>query len=121
MALDAGVSAEQVTFSSDGQGSLPVFGPDGAFLGLGVGKVTSMYREMRDAVLQDGVALEDALKPVTSNPARLLKLSQKGKIAEQADADLLLAREDTLELLSVFAKGVLMISDTKVLVKGTFE
>ncbi|MBR4138842.1 MAG: beta-aspartyl-peptidase, partial [Lachnospiraceae bacterium] len=47
MALDAGVAPEQITFSSDGQGSLPVFGPDGTFLGLGVGKVTSMYREMK--------------------------------------------------------------------------
>lgn len=121
MALDAGVSADQVTFSSDGQGSLPVFAADGTFMGLGVGKVTSLYREMKDAVLKDGVALEDALKPVTSNPAKLLKLEHKGKIAENADADLVLAEEESLELLSVFAKGVLMIHDKKVLVKGTFE
>lgn len=121
MALDAGVPAEQITFSSDGQGSLPIFAPDGTFLGLGVGKVTSMYRELKDAVLADNVPLEKALLPVTANPARLLKLEQKGKIAENADADLVLAEEGSLELLSVFAKGVLMISDKKVLVKGTFE
>ena len=121
MALDAGVAAEQITFSSDGQGSLPVFSPDGTFLGLGVGKVTSMYREMKDAVLKDGVALTDALKPVTSNPAKLLKLENKGKIIETADADLVLADEESLELLSVFAKGILMIHEKEVLVKGTFE
>lgn len=121
MALDAGVAAEQITFSSDGQGSLPVFAPDGTFLGLGVGKVTSMYREMTDAVLKDGVSLTDALKTVTSNPAKLLKLENKGKIMENADADLVLAKEDTLELLSVFAKGNLMIHEKEVLVKGTFE
>ncbi len=121
MALDAGVPAEQITFSSDGQGSLPVFAPDGTFLGLGVGKVTSMYREMKDAVLVDGVSLENALKAVTSNPAKLLKFDHKGKIAENADADLVLAEENSLELLTVFAKGVLMISDKKILVKGTFE
>ena len=112
---------EQITFSSDGQGSLPVFAPDGTFLGLGVGKVTSMYREMKDAVLKDGVSMTDALKPVTSNPAKLLKLEHKGKIAENADADLVLAEEETLELLSVFAKGNLMIHEKEVLVKGTFE
>lgn len=121
MALDAGVDAEHITFSSDGQGSLPVFAADGTFMGLGVGKVTSMYREMRDAVLTEGIALEDALKPVTSNPAKLLKLEHKGKIVENADADLVLAEEATLELLSVFAKGVLMIHEKEVLVKGTFE
>ena len=97
MALDAGVDAEHITFSSDGQGSLPVFAADGTFSGLGVGKVMSMYREMRDAVLTEGIALENA------------------------DADLVLAEEATLELLSVFAKGVLMIHEKEVLVKGTFE
>lgn len=121
MALDAGVPAEQVTFSSDGQGSLPIFALDGTFLGLGVGKVTSLYREMRDAVLTDGVPLADALKPVTSNPAALLKLPQKGRITENADADLVLADEKTLEIDTVLAKGRLMISEGKVLVKGTFE
>ena len=121
MALDAGVPAEKITFSSDGQGSLPVFAADGTFLGLGVGKVTSMYRELQDAVLKDGVALEDALKPVTKNPATLLKLDNKGKIAENADADLVLAEEKNLELFTVFAKGNLMIHEKKVLVKGTFE
>ena len=90
-------------------------------IGGGVGKVMSMYREMRDAVLTEGIALEDALKPVTSNPAKLLKLENKGKIVENADADLVLAEEATLELLSVFAKGVLMIHEKEVLVKGTFE
>ena len=57
----------------------------------------SMYREMRDAVLTEGIALENT------------------------DADLVLAEEATLELLSVFAKGVLMIHEKEVLVKGTFE
>lgn len=121
MALDAGIPATHVTFSSDGQGSLPVFAPDGTFMGLGVGKVTSLYREMKDAVQNDGVALTDALRPVTSNPAFLLKLENKGKVAENADADLVLADEKTLEIDSVMAKGWLMISEKKVLVKGTFE
>ena len=121
MALDAGVSADHVTFSSDGQGSLPVFAPDGTFLGLGVGQVSSLYREMRDAVLQDGVALTDALRPVSANPAFLLKLDNKGKVAEGADADLVMADADTLEIDSVIARGVFMISGKRVLKKGTFE
>ena len=121
MALDAGVPADHVTFSSDGQGSLPLFGPDGSFQGLGVGKVSSMYRELCDAVLKDGVSLTDALKPVTSNPAFLLKLEQKGRLAEGADGDLVLADQKTLKLHTVMAKGRLMVSDGKALVRGTFE
>lgn len=121
MALDAGVPADHVTFSSDGQGSLPVFDAEGKFLHLGVGKVNSLYREMRDAVLKDGVALETALRPVTSNPAFLLKLAKKGIIAESADADLVLSASDTLEIDTVLAKGEVMISEGKVLKRGTFE
>lgn len=121
MALDAGVDPEHVTFSSDGQGSLPVFGPDGSFAGLGVGKVTSLYQEMRDAVLAEGVSLTDALRAVTSNPARLLKLEKKGRIAQKADADLVLAEEGNLEIHTVMAKGRIMVSGGRAVVKGTFE
>ena len=121
MALDAGVPADHVTFSSDGQGSLPVFDAKGNFLHLGVGKVSSIYREMRDAVKQDGVDLEDALRAVTENPAFLLKLPHKGRIAECADADLVLSDSDTLEISSVLAKGQLMVSEGQVLKRGTFE
>ncbi|MDO4328482.1 MAG: beta-aspartyl-peptidase [Lachnospiraceae bacterium] len=121
MALDAGVSPEHVTFSSDGQGSLPIFGPDGSFAGLGVGKVTSLYQEMRDAVLTEGVLLTDALKAVTSNPAKLLKLERKGRIARKADADLVLAEEGTLRIHTVIAKGQVMVSGGRAVVRGTFE
>ena len=121
MALDAGVGEDQITFSSDGQGSLPVFYSDGTLKGLGVGKVSSLYREMKDAVLTDGVPLSKALKTVTSNPAALLKLPYKGRIAEGADADLVLADEKSLVVDTVIAKGVVMVSEGKPMVRGTFE
>lgn len=120
-ALDEGVSEDHVTFSSDGQGSLPVFDSHGKFLGLGVGKVTSLYREMRDAVLTDGVPLTAALKAVTCNPAALLKLPKKGRIEEGTDGDLVLADRKTLEIAVVMAKGRVMVRDGQVLAKGTFE
>ncbi len=121
LALDAGVDENHVTFSSDGQGSLPAFNPDGTFHGLGVGKVSSLYREMRDAVFLDKIPLASALKAVTANPATLLKLPTKGRIVEHADADLVLADEKTLAIDTVIAKGALMVSGGQLLVKGTFE
>lgn len=90
-------------------------------MGLGVGKVASLYREMRDAVLADQVPLTDALMAVTSNPAALLKLTKKGRIFEGADGDLVLAGEDDLVIDTVIAKGKIMIQGGQVLVKGTFE
>lgn len=121
LALDAGVPQHQITFSSDGQGSLPVFDQDGRFLGLGVGKVSSLYREFRDAVRVDGVALEQALLPVTSNPASILKLKSKGQIAPDMDADLILADQETLEIDTVIAKGRVMVAGGQPIVRGTFE
>ena len=76
---------------------------------------------MRDAVQKDGVSLTDALQAVTENPAFLLKLPDKGRIAENADADLVLADSETLEIDSVMARGQLMVSGRRVLKRGTFE
>lgn len=121
MALEAGVSPDHITFSSDGQGSLPIFHPDGTFAGLGVGKVTSLYREVQDAVLKDQVPFETALRTVTVNPAALLKLEHKGRIREELDADVVLADAKTLDITHVFARGRMMISEGRILVKGTFE
>lgn len=119
--LEQGVPEKQITFSSDGQGSLPIFDRDGAFLGLGVGKVTSLYREVRDAILQDKVEMTQALRTVTTNPARLLKLKGKGRIAAGCDADLVLADKDTLQIHTVLARGRVMVQGGSAVEKGTFE
>lgn len=121
LALKAGVSPEHITFSSDGQGSLPIFGPDGSCCGLGVGKVTSLFEEMKAAVLIEKVSLPDALKTITSNPAALLKLPGKGRIEKGMDGDCVLLKEGSLEIDTVIAKGSLMVSQGRVLKKGTFE
>lgn len=121
MMLEQGVLKTQITFSSDGQGSLPIFDREGNFLGLGVGKVTSLYREVRDAILQEKVDIATALLPVTANPADLLKLKGKGRIAVGLDADLVLVEKDTLHIHTVLAKGQLMVRGGTPVKKGTFE
>ena len=121
MAWNAGVSFEQITFSSDAQGSLPMFDENGNYIGLGVGSIQTLYREMKDAVLEEHIPLEDALMPVTQNPATVLKLSKKGKIQEGFDADLVMADANTLEIDSVFAKGQRMMKESECIIKGTFE
>ena len=109
--LDAGVDPGQVTFSSDGQGSLPVFDAQGRLRGLGVGRVTSLVAEIRDAVMLERVPLETALQVVTSNPARLLKLRGKGRLAVGQDADLILLERSSLEIHSVMARGRWLMKD----------
>lgn len=119
--LEQGVPEHQITFSSDGQGSMPIFDRDGNFLGLGVGKVTSLYREVRDAVLKEKVDITQALRTVTANPAALLKLTRKGRIAVGCDADLVLVREEDLQIHTVLAKGRRMVQNGASVRKGTFE
>lgn len=119
--LNRNIPIEQIQFTSDGQGSLPIFNECGEFTGLGVGKVTSLHREVKDAILQDNVKLEDAFKTVTSNPARNLKLKNKGHILKNFDADIVLMNSDSLEINTVIAKGNTMISNYQIVKRGTFN
>lgn len=119
--LEQGVPGDQITFSSDGQGSMPIFDRDGTFLGLGIGKVTSLYREVRNAILKEKVDITQALRPVTTNPANLLKLENKGGIAPGKDADLVLVNQNTLQVDTVIAMGQLMVQGGAPVKKGTFE
>jgi len=119
--LDNGVLIENITFTSDGQGSLPKFDNKGKYVGLGIGKVTSLYKEIRDAIIDEGVAIEDAIRVITSNPADILKLNRKGYIKEDMDGDVVILNKDDLNISSVIAKGKVMILDGKIKVRGTFE
>lgn len=119
--LDNGVPIGQITFSSDGQASLPEFDEDGEFIGLQLGRVTSLYKEVREAIVEQGVEPADAFRVITENPAKILRLSSKGTIDVGKDADLVLLDESTFEIESVMALGRKMLWNKKLLEKGTFE
>jgi beta-aspartyl-dipeptidase (metallo-type) len=119
--LEAGVDPSRITFTSDGQGSLPDYDDEGRLLGLHVGRVASLLEEVRDAVLADGVPLPVALGVATRNPARALGLRRKGVLAEGGDADVVLLRRDDLSVHTVVARGRVLMKEGRVLAKGTFE
>lgn len=119
--LEEGVQIENITFSSDAQASLPFFDTNGDYLGLQIGKISSLYQEVRDAVINEGIPLEIALQVITSNPAQVLKLSHKGNIKSGNDADIVLLNKETLEIDTVFALGRKMVENATPIVKGTFE
>lgn len=96
MLLESGVPINQIQFSSDGQGSMPLFNSKRELIGLGIGSVMSLYREVRDSVLKDGVEFNDAIKVITSNVADHLKLNGKGRIIKDADADIVLLTKDLI-------------------------
>lgn len=119
--LDAGVPVEHITFTSDACGSLPDFDPvTGDLRQLEMGHPDASLREIVDAVKQENIPFETALKVVTSNPATALKLKQKGSIAVGKDADVLLF-DNHLKLKMVIAMGAIMMEDYKIVKKGLYE
>lgn len=119
--LENEVPISSITFSSDGQASLPSFDKNGEYKGLQVGKVSSLFKEVRNAMLEEGIPIEQALQVITSNPAQVLKLEHKGTIQKGKDADLVLLDKTTLEIQTVIAMGQIMVQDGFPIVKGTFE
>ena len=119
-ALDEGVSIDQMTLSSDSNGSMPIFDETGKLMKLAVGDIQNLYLDWKD-LLKEGFAVEEILKLVTSNPAKRIGVYQtKGSIEKGKDADLLILNKD-LELETVMAKGRMMIYQGEQMVKGTFE
>jgi len=100
---------ENITISSDGQGSLPKFDEMGNFVGLSVGSVSSVWHTIRK-VVEKGLPLEEAIKVSTTNPAKVFKLN-KGRIEKGYDADFVLVNEETLEIVSVVSKGEFLMKD----------
>ncbi|NLW17143.1 MAG: beta-aspartyl-peptidase [Firmicutes bacterium] len=115
------VSIENITISSDGNGSMPKFDQNGNLIGLGVGSVRTNLDTRRDVMIKGHVPMEEALKLLTTNVASNLNLEgKKGCIALGADADLVELTDD-LEVNRVWARGRLMVEEGRAIVKGTFE
>ncbi|MFD3157218.1 beta-aspartyl-peptidase [Haloimpatiens sp. FM7330] len=119
--LDKGVNISNISFSSDAQGSLPKFDENGKYIGIEIGKSSSLYKEVRDAILEENIEITDAIKVITSNPAQNLKLKYKGKIEEGNDADIVIVNESDLNINTVIAMGKVMIENNEIVVKNTFE
>lgn len=120
-ALYLGVPPMQLTLSSDGNASLPLYNDDGELQGLQVGQVQSLYQSFREAVVQHQVTFANALTSVTAAPAAILGLKQKGQLMAGLDADVLLIRREDLQLDTVIAKGQMLVQHGQALCRGTFE
>ena len=120
-ALEAGVNIENITMSSDGNGSMPIFDEAGNNIGVGVASQISILNEFRDMVQKENIAITDAIKIITSNIAKFTKLyPRKGCLANNSDADILVLNKD-LQLQHVWARGAHMVENGKHIVFGTFE
>ena len=119
--LKNGVDIKHITFSSDGNGSMPVFDNDGKLIGLGICSVKTLYREVKDSILEHNVPIEEAIRVITSNVAEFLKLDNKGKIEAGRDADFVIVNKNNLDIDIVIAKGKVVVKDGKASIKPTFQ
>ncbi len=115
----ADLPRERLTCSSDGAGCLPVFDGEGRMVEMGIGQPAALNEALRE-LLARGISLSDALPPFTSNPARLLRLPAKGRIAEGCDADFV-ALDEQGRIGEVIAAGRLLVRSGAPCVLGTFE
>lgn len=111
---------DRVTVTSDGNGSMPQYNEVGVLIGMGVGSVEVLWRDVRESILNHGLALEVALRTITSNAAKVLHLTNKGSIRVGYDADLV-SLDEALLVQNVWALGQCMVRNKEPKVWGTFE
>jgi beta-aspartyl-dipeptidase (metallo-type) len=119
--IDNKVSIERVCASSDSNGSSPVFDSVGQLIKIGVGSPAPLYQDVKNAIEEGIVSLEQGISIITCNPSKALKLyPRKGTLAENSDADIVLL-DKKLEIDTVIAKGKTMVKHRNAVVKGFFE
>jgi beta-aspartyl-dipeptidase (metallo-type) len=114
-----GVPWEHLSMSSDAQGSAPVFDRAGHLTGIGVGKPDTLWQAVCHLVRDHAVKWPEALRPVTTTPAHILKLDRVGRIDVGGQADLIWVRDFAIQ--GVIARGRVMVRDGQACVLGTFE
>jgi beta-aspartyl-dipeptidase (metallo-type) len=79
----------------------------------------TLFEQVRACIRSGVFPPETLLSLVTTNPARVLKLGAKGRIAKGADADLLLV-DDGWEIRTVIASGRILMRDRKIIVRPRY-
>lgn len=119
-AMEKGVSIDNLSFSSDGHAGISKLNADGKPEGFTKAPIYKNLHQVQALVMAGNVDFSEALKLVTSSPAKNLSLKQKGNIRVGADADLCFFN-DQYELTDVIARGQTMMKNGTIVVKGSFE
>lgn len=118
--IAAGVPIENITMSSDANGSMPVFDEAGRLRSLRVAGIDSLHGALK-RVAAEGLPLSDALKLITWNPSKALRLQpRKGTLAVGSDADIVVL-DDRLDIQYVFAKGQCLMERGRLRARSAFE
>ena len=102
--LDHGGDPARLTVSSDSGAASP----------------GGLYEQICDCIVRHRMPVERVLPLVTSNTAAALKLPAKGALAPGRDADVLVLRRDSFEVVHVFARGQRMVDDGRLVRREGF-
>lgn len=118
MLLNQGINIEKITVSSDGNGSIPARNGGNT----GVGRVSQLFDDIKECILGKKLSMEQILKTVTSNVAKVLKLyPQKGSLQTGSDADILVLDKNDLGIDKFFIKGEVFVDNRVITRKGRYE
>ena len=70
--------------------------------------------KLKNAILIEKIPLKIAIKMITSNPADILKLNNKGRIQKGKDADITILNKDDLTIDTVIAMGKVMVRNGQI-------
>jgi beta-aspartyl-dipeptidase (metallo-type) len=102
--MDLNGPTDKFTVSSDADSSTPDI----------------LYDQICGLVVKQKLPLELVLSFCTSNTAKALKLEKKGRIDEGNDADVLVLRKGSLEIVEVIARGQRMVKDGVIAIREKF-
>ena len=111
---------DRITYSSDGFGSWSNYDKEGNLVEIGYSPVDTGIKAIKE-IVESGEKLEDAIKPFTSNVAKVLKLDREVGYVKEGYLANLVALNDELEIETVISEGQMMMKDKKLLKKGTYE
>ena len=102
--LDGGGPADRLTISSDADSSTPDI----------------LFDQLCGLVVKEKLPLELVLGFCTKNTAEVLKLESKGRLDDGRDADVLVLRKGSLEIVEVIARGKRMVKEGAVAAREKF-
>lgn len=102
--LDGGGPPDKLTVSSDSDSSTPDI----------------LFDQLCGLVVKEKYPLELVLSFCTSNTAKVLKLDDKGCLEEGRDADVLVLRKGSLEIVEVIARGTRMVREGATVAREKF-
>ncbi|MBD3413618.1 MAG: beta-aspartyl-peptidase [Candidatus Aminicenantes bacterium] len=118
--IDCRAHLDQITVSSDGNGSLPVFNEQGELTGLTIADQKSLLNNLVFLIENKILGMDNALKLFTLNPAVLYNLDKKGRLSPGCDADINIF-DSQFNLIHSWCMGKKMIHNQKLAVHGTFS